>query len=152
MGWDALILMSGLALLVLLAVAYAASSDRAYPHHLIGYAMSALACVGIFWLAIRPYDNRLSAADFSPRTILARLRADNFARRLIPILFVLATLSSYILIIMAFRHAVEGASWIEELHRTMAHAGLGLVAIYTVVVGIVSRQRVQNIFGQDRHS
>ena len=155
MAWDALILLSGFALFILLVIAYGTGDEYRETHQTIGYATATLVGVGIFWLAVRPYDNQLSLIDFSPRIIKARLRADSAAKNLAPVLLILAALPSCALIIMALTHTVKGVTWVEEIHHVLAYFGIGLVAVYTAMVGIVSGhlvgERVQKIFGRNRH-
>ena len=146
MGWDALILSSGLLLFVLLVLAHVGTDGSGYADRIISYATAILVCVGIFWLAVRPYGNRFSGIDLRPRIILARLQADRIARTLARIVLFLMTLSSCVTILLSFRHV--GASWNEKFCELIAHGALALGGIYTVVVATASRQRVRSNIGQ----
>jgi cytochrome b len=50
MLWDLLIRLSGIALLVLLVIAYSTGEEYPHSHVMIGYAIATLVVAGIFWM------------------------------------------------------------------------------------------------------
>ena len=74
MIWDLLIRLSGVALFVLLVVAYSTGEEFSHTHVMIGYAIATLLVVGIFWAIIRPHHERFPPIVYSPRGIKAQFQ------------------------------------------------------------------------------
>lgn len=66
--WDLLIQLSGIALLILLVIAYATGEEYPHTHTMIGYAIAILVIVNLLWAALVPRDRTLSA-PYTPRAI-----------------------------------------------------------------------------------
>ncbi len=59
--WGLLIQLSGVALLVLLVVAFATGEEYPHTHMMIGYAIAVLVAADLFWMALTPRDRNLAA-------------------------------------------------------------------------------------------
>ena len=74
MMWDLLIRLSGIALFVILIVAYSTGEEFPHTHVMIGYAIATLLAVGIFWAIVRPHHDRFPSIVYSPSGIKAQLQ------------------------------------------------------------------------------
>src|SRR5579864_4270680 len=91
MIWDLLIRISGIALFVLLVVAYSTGEEFPHTHVMIGYAIAALVAVGVVWEIVRPHYARFPPTIYSPRAIVSQFQnADTVARTLASVFSVLA--------------------------------------------------------------
>ena len=52
--WDLLIQLSGMALFLLLVIAYFTGEELPHTHVMIGYAIAGLLATSIFWAIVRP--------------------------------------------------------------------------------------------------
>jgi cytochrome b len=145
MIWDLLIRLSGIALLVLLVVAYSTGEEFPHTHVMIGYAIATLIVVGIFWQVVRPHHDRFPPIVYSPRGIMAQFQnADRVPRTLVSVFLILAALPLCTLILMLLTHTLRGTTWIDEMHEVVAYFAVGLVALYVVMVGIASSGHVED--------
>jgi cytochrome b561 len=144
MIWDLLIRLSGVALFVLLIVAYSTGEEFPHTHVLIGYAIAALVAAGIFWATVRPRQFRFPPTVYSLRGIKAQFRnADRVPRMLASVFLIFAALPLCALILMLLTHTVWGTTWIDEMHEVVAYFAVGLVAFYIAMVGVVSIGHVE---------
>ena len=74
MMWDLLIRLSGIALIILLIVAYSTGEEFPHTHIMIGYAIATVLAAGIFWAIVRPHHDRFPSIVYSPRGIKAQLQ------------------------------------------------------------------------------
>jgi len=154
MIWDLLVRLSGIALFVLLVVAYSTGDEYPHTHMMIGYAIATLLVVAVFWTIVRPHHDRFPPTIYSPRGIKAQFQnADSTLRTLATIFLILAALPSCALILMLLTHTLWGATRIDEIHEVVAYFAVGLVAFYTAMVGIASsgyvEDRVRKMFGRN---
>ncbi len=155
MIWDLLIRLSGIALLVLLVIAYSTGEEYPHTHVMIGYAIAALVAVGIFWAVIRPRHVQFPPTIYSPREIMALFQnADRVPRMLVSMFLILAALPLCALILMLLTHTLWGTTWIDEMHEVVAYFAVGLVAFYVVMVGIAGsghiEDRLRKMFGGNK--
>jgi hypothetical protein len=155
MIWDLLIRLSGIALFVLLVVAYSTGEEFPHTHVMIGYSIAALVAVGIFWAVIRPHHARFPPTVYSPRGVKALFQnADRAPRTLASMFLILAALPLCALILMLLTHTLWGTTWIDEMHEAVAYFAVGLVALYVAMVGIASsghiEDRLRNTFGGNK--
>ena len=156
MIWDLLIRLSGIALLVLLVIAYSTGEEFPHTHVMIGYAIAALVAVGIFWAVIRPHHVQFPPTVYSPRGIKALFQnADRVPKTLASMFLILAALPLCALILMLLTHTLWGTTWIDEMHEVVAYFAVGLVAFYVAMVGIASsghiEDRLRKMFGGNKH-
>lgn len=152
--WDLLIQFSGMALFVLLILAYATGEEYPHTHAMIGYAIAILVIANLFWLALAPRDRTLPA-PYTPGAIEAHFQnAGGLARTLAWLIAMLAALPLCALLIMLLTHALWGATAIDEMHEVVAYFAVGLVALHVVMVAIASSAYIEdhfrNLFGQSR--
>ena len=89
MIWDPLIRLSGIALFVLLVIAYSTGEEYPHTHVMIGYAIAALVAVGIFWAIIRPHHAQFPPTVYSPRGIKTLFQnADRIPKTLISVFLI----------------------------------------------------------------
>jgi cytochrome b len=155
MIWDLLIRLSGIALLVLLVIAYSTGEEYPHTHVMIGYAIAALVAVGIFWAVIRPHHLQFPPTVYSPRGIMALFQnADRVPRTLASMFLILAALPLCALMLMVLTHTLWGTTWIDEMHEVVAYFAVGLVAFYVAMVGIASsshiEDRLRKMFGGNK--
>lgn len=156
MIWDLLIRLSGIALFVLLVVAYSTGEEFPYTHVMIGYAIATLVAVGILWEVVRPRHARFSPNIYSPAGIKAQFQhADTVPKTLASLFLILAALPMCALILMLLTHTVWGTTWIDEMHEVVAYFAVGLVVFYLAMVGIASsghvEDRLRKMFGGNKH-
>lgn len=156
MIWDLLIRISGIALFVLLVVAYSTGDEFQETHMMIGYAMAALVVAGIFWTIVRPHHDRFPPIIYSPHGIKAQFRnADTVPKTLAFVFLILAALPFCALLLMLLTHTLWGTTWIDEMHEVAAYFAVGLVAFYIAMVGIASsgyvEDRVRKMFKGPKH-
>jgi cytochrome b len=145
MIWDLLIRLSGIALFVLLVVAYSTGEEYPHTHVMIGYAIATLFVVGIFWEIVRPHDDRFPPIVYSPLGIKAQFQnADAVPKTLASVFLILAALPLCALILMLVTHTAWGTTWIDEMHEVVAYFAVGLVALYVAMVGIASSGHVED--------
>jgi cytochrome b len=145
MIWDLLIQLSGIALFVLLVVAYSAGEEFPHTHMMIGYAVAALVATGVLWAVVRPHDARFRLTDYSPRGIKAEFQnADRVPRTLLSVFLILAALPMCALILMLLTHTLWGTTWIDEMHEVVAYFAVGLVVFYIAMVGIASSRYIED--------
>jgi len=155
MIWDLLIRLSGIALLVLLVVAYSTGDEYPHTHVMIGYAIAALMAAGILWAVIRPHHVQFPPTVYSPRGITALFQnADRVPRTLASMFLILAALPLCALILMLLTHTLWGTIWIDEMHEVVAYFAVGLVALYVAMVGIAGsghiEDRLRKMFGGNK--
>jgi FtsH-binding integral membrane protein len=153
--WGLLIQLSGIALLVLLVVAYATGEEYPHTHAMIGYAIAILILADLFWFALAP-RNRNLPAPYTPDSIKLHFgNAGGLAKTLASLIAVLAALPLSALIVMLITHGLWGATAIDEMHEVVAYFALGLVVVHVVMVGIASAGLVEghlrNMFGRSQH-
>jgi len=151
--WDLLILLSGIALFVLLIVAYSTGEEFPHTHDIIGYAIVALAAVGIFWAMVRPRHVRFPI--YSPAGIRAVFQnADRGPRTLASVFLILAAMPLCAFILMLLTHTLWGTTWIDEMHEVVVYFTVALVVVYVAMVGIASsgpiEDRLRKMFGGQR--
>jgi cytochrome b len=145
MIWDLLIRLSGIALFVLLAVAYSTGDEYPHTHMMIGYAIATLLVVAVFWAIVRPHHDRFPPTVYSPRGIRAQFQnADTMPRALATVFLILAALPACALILMLLTHTLWGTTWIDEMHEVVAYFAVGLVVFYTAMVGLASSGYVED--------
>jgi cytochrome b len=143
-SWDLLVRLSGVALFVLLIIAYA-SEEYGHTYPLVGYGIAAVLAVNLFWLIVRPNDGSLLPIDYDPRAIKARFRhGDRAPKAIVFLFFVLAAPALCALILMLLTHMIWGTTWIDEMHEVVAHFVVGLVALYVATVALASIHHVED--------
>ncbi len=146
MIWDLLIRLSGIALLILLVVAYSTGEEFPHTHVMIGYAIAILVAAGIFWAIVRPRHVRFPSTVYSPGGIKALFQnADRVPRTLASVFLILAALPLCALILMLLTHTLWGTTWIDEMHEVVAYFAVGLVVCYIAMVGIASSGYVEDL-------
>jgi cytochrome b len=155
MIWDLLIRLSGIALFVLLVIAYSTGDEYPHTHVMLGYAIAALVAVGIFWAVVRPRHVQFPPTVYSPRGIKALLQnADRVPKTLVSGFLILAAIPLCALILMMLTHTRWRTVWIDEMHEVVAYFAVGLVAFYVVMVSIASsghiEGRLRKMFGGDK--
>jgi hypothetical protein len=156
MIWDLLIRLSGIALLVLLVIAYSTGEEFPHTHVMIGYAIAALMAGAIFWAVIRPHHAQFPPTVYSPRAVKAMFQnADRVPKMLASIFLILAALPLCALLLMLLTHTLWGTTWIDEMHEVVVYFAVGLVAFYVAMVGVASsghiEDRMRKIFGGNKH-
>ncbi len=156
MIWDLLIRLSGIALLVLLVVAYSTGDEFPHTHVMIGYAIAILVAAAIFWAIVRPHHAQFPPTVYTPRGIKALFQnADRTPKTLVSVFLILAALPLCALILMLLTHTLWGTTWIDEMHEVVAYFAVGLVAIYIAMVGIASsghiEDRLRNLLKRSKH-
>jgi cytochrome b len=155
MIWDLLIRLSGIALLVLLVIAYSTGEEYPHTHVMIGYAIAALMAVGILWAVIRPHHVQFPPTVYSLGGITALFQnADRVPRTLATMFLILAALPLCALFLVLLTHTLWGTTWIDEMHEVVAYFAVGLVALYVAMVGIAGsghiEDRLRKMFGGDK--
>ena len=69
MIWDWLIRLSGIALVVLLVVAYSTGEEFQHTHVMIGYAIAVVVVAGTFWEIVRPHHARFASTLYVRREL-----------------------------------------------------------------------------------
>jgi hypothetical protein len=139
--WGLLIQLSGMALLVLLVVAYATGEEYPHTYEMIGYAIAILVTADLLWFALVHRDR---PAPFTPSAIKMQFRnAGGLAKTLALLIALLAALPLCALMVMLLTHTLWGATTIDEMHEVVAYFALGLVALHVVLVGIASSAHVE---------
>ena len=143
--WDLLIQLSGLALFLLLVVAYFTGEEFPHTHAMIGYAIASLLAVSVFWAIVRPRRASFPPAVYTPRGIKAQFQnATGLPRTLAPLFLIMAALPLCALLLMVLTHTLWGATWIDEMHEVVAYFAVGLVVVYIVMVGLASSGFIEN--------
>jgi cytochrome b len=146
MIWDLLIRLSGIALFVLLVVAYSTGEEFPHTHVMIGYAIATLAAATIFWAIVRPHGARFPSTVYSPREIKAQFQnADRIPKTLASVFLILAALPLSALILMLLTHMLWGTTWIDEMHEVVAYFAVGLVVFYIAMMGIASSGYIEDL-------
>ena len=155
MIWDLLIRLSGIALFVLLVLAYSTGEEFPHTHDMIGYSIAVLVAVDIFWVIVRPHHVQFPPTVYSPRGMKALFQnADRVPKTLASMFSILAALPLCALILMLLTHTLWGTTRIDEMHEAVAYFAVGLVALYVAMVGIASsghiEDRLRNMFGGNK--
>ncbi len=156
MVWDLLIRLTGVALLVLLIVAYFTGDEIQHTHAIIGYAVASLLAAGVFWALVRPRQARFPSTEYSLRGIKRQIEnADRFPRTLASLFLILAALPFVALILMLLTHTLWGTTRIDEMHEVVAYFAVGLVACYIAMVVLASagyvEGRLRKLFQGNKH-
>jgi cytochrome b len=146
MMWDLLIRLSGIALIILLIIAYSTGEEFPHTHVMIGYAIATVLAAGIFWAIVRLHHDRFPSIVYSPSGIKEQLQnADRAPKTLAFVFLTLAALPLCALILMLLTHTIWGTTWIDEMHEVVAHFVVGLVVVFVVMVGIASSGYVEDL-------
>jgi cytochrome b len=156
MIWDLLIRSSGIALFILLVVAYSTGEEFPHTHVMIGYAIATLVTVGILWEIVRPHHSRFPPTVYSPHGFKALFQnTDRVPRTLASMFLILAALPLCALILMLLTHTLWGTTWIDEMHEVVAYFALGLVVFHVAMVGIASsgyiEDHLRKLFRGNKH-
>lgn len=154
--WDLLIRLAGVALFVLLIVAYFTGEEIQHTHAIIGYAVAGLLAVGVFWALVRPRQARFPSTEYSLGGIMRQIEnADRLPKTLASVFLILAALPFGALILMLLTHTLWGTTRIDEMHEVVAYFAVGLVACYITMVVIASagyiEGRLRNLFQGNKH-
>src|SRR4051794_1118982 len=108
-GWpgktrDFSIRLSGVALFVLLIIAYSTGEEFPHTHQMIGYGIAALLAVGIFWEIVRPKNDRFPPSVYSQRELKAQFQ--DLPKALGSVLLILAALPLCAFILMMLTHTL----------------------------------------------
>jgi cytochrome b len=155
MIWDLLIRLSGIALFVLLIIAYSTGDEYPHTHVMIGYAIAALVAAAVFWAVVRPRHAQFPPTVYRPHGIRALFQnADRMPKTLASVFLILAALPLCALILILLTHTLWGTTWIDEMHEVVAYFAVGLVAFYVAMVGIASsghiEGRLRQMFGGNK--
>jgi cytochrome b len=156
MIWDLLIRLSGVALFVLLVIAYSTGEEFSHTHTMIGYAIATLLAAAIFWAVVRPHHVQFPPTVYSLRGIKALFQnADRVPKTLASVFLIMAALPVCALILILLTHTLWGTTWIDEMHEVVAYFTVGLVVFYLAMVGIASsghiEDRLRKMFGGNKH-
>ena len=142
--WDVLIWLFGVALLVLLVISYVTGEQYPDTYKMIGYTMAIVVGANIFWMLVRPHDDRTPAARYTPTAIRACFQnADRFTRTIASLIAILTALPFSALLIMLITHNVWGTTNIDEMHEVVVWFTVIFVALYVVLVGVASSGYVE---------
>lgn len=152
MVWDLVIRLLGIALFVLLVVAYATGEEYPHTHMMIGYAAAALVAAGILWAVIKPRHPPFTPAVHSPMSIKALFQgADRVPQAVASGFLILTALPLCALALTLLTHTWWGTTMIDEMHEVIAYFAVALVGFYVVLVGIASsgpvEDRLRRMFG-----
>lgn len=149
--WDFEIRASAVCLFLLLVVAYATGDEFQHTHVLIGYAVTALLVVHLWWEWFRPHSTRYLDSIFHPPKIQAlfhRASGDLAHRKISTGFFVLAVamltavIALFALVLVFLTHNFYPATAVDEMHEVVAYFALGLVVFHIVLVVVASMQRL----------
>jgi len=142
--WDLLIQLFGIALFVMLIVAYSTGEEYPHTHVMIGYAIAILLAVSLFWLVVKLNDGHTPPKWYNPGAIKTGfLNAGRLAKTLAFLFTILAALPMCALLIMLVTHSVWGTTRIDEMHEVAAYFAVGLIVPYVVMVGIASSGSIE---------
>jgi cytochrome b len=155
--WDLLIRISGVALFVLLVIAYSTGEEFPHTHVMIGYAIAALVVAGMLWAIVKPHHDPFPPIIYGPRGVMAQFQnAYTVPKTLAFVFLILTALPFCALILMLVTHTVWGTTWIDEMHEVVAYFVVGLVTFYIAMVGILSsgyiEHRVREMFKGNKHT
>jgi cytochrome b len=156
MIWDRLIRLSGIALVVLLVIAYSTGDEFQETHMMIGYGIAVVVVAELVWEIVRPHHARFASTLHTSGEIAAQFQtADRLPRTLASVFLILAALPFCALMLMLVTHTVWGTTWIDEMHEVAAYFAIGLVAFYVAMVTIASsghiENRVRKMLGGSKH-
>ena len=153
--WDLLIRIFGIALFVLLVVAFSTGEEFPHTHDMIGYAIAALVVAGMLWAIVKPHHDRLPIPSPRGAKVLFQ-NAYTVPKTLAFVFLILTALPFCALILMLVTHTVWGTTWVDEMHEVVAYFVVGLVTFYIAMVGIVSsgyiEDRVREMFKGNKHT
>jgi hypothetical protein len=141
---DSLIQLFGIALFVVLIIAYSTGEEYPHTHMMIGYAIAVLLAVSLFWLMVKLNDGHAPPKWYSPRAIKVGLQnASSLTKTLAYLFAILAALPLCALLIMLVTHSVWGTTRIDEMHEVAAYFAVGLIVPYVVMVSVASRGSIE---------
>lgn len=154
--WDRLIRLSGVALVVLLIVAYSTGDEFQETHMMIGYGIAVVVVAELVWEIVRPHYTRFVSTLHISRGIAAQFQtADSLPRTLASVFLILAALPFCAFMLMLATHTVWGTTWIDEMHEVAAYFAIGMVAFYVAMVTVASsghvENRVRKMLGGSKH-
>lgn len=148
--WDFVIRASGVCLFLLLVVAYATGEEVQHTHMLVGYAIAALLIIGLWWELFRAHQSRYLDSIFHPPKVRALFQraarkvahTNKIATGLfvMAVVFAVAVIALFALILMFLTHNFYPATKIDEMHEVVAYFALGLVAFHVIVVIVASAE------------
>ncbi len=141
--WDLLVRSSAVSLFIVLALAYFTGEEFQHTHSMIGYAIAALLVTSLYWELLRPrqgYGAQSRRRLFQARWDVSKLGP---AAVVFAVLFVLAVLALFTLLLIAIAHTFWGVS-VDEIHEVVAYFALGLTVFYVAMVVIASLERFEN--------
>jgi cytochrome b len=155
--WDLFIRVAGVALLAVLALAYATGEEYPHTHMLIGYAIAILIVANLLWLIVSMRDSRRIRSSYSLGTIKTLFQnADSSTKTISTSIAILMAVPLFALLIIVITHTIWGTTRIDEMHEVVAYFAVGLVALYAVLVGIASSRFVEGylrgLFERGKHS
>jgi cytochrome b len=146
MAQDLIFQISGIALLGLLFIAFFTGEEYAHTHVMIGYAITSLFAIGLFWAIVRP---RLSAPPqevYSLRGFNAQFQnTDKLSKLMAAVFLLMVALPLCALILMLLTHTIWGAEKIDEIHEVVAYFAVGMVVVYVTMVVIASIGHVDSL-------
>jgi FtsH-binding integral membrane protein len=141
--WDLLIQLFGIALFVMLIVAYSTGEEYPHTHVMIGYATAILLAVSLFWLVVKLNDEA-PPKWYNPGEIKVSFQnVGRLAKTLAFLFAILAAVPLCALLIMLVTHSVWGTTKIDEMHEVAAYFAVGLIVPYVVMVGIASSGSIE---------
>jgi cytochrome b len=145
MIWDRLIRLSGIALVVLLVIAYSTGDEFQETHMMIGYGIAVVVVAELVWEIVRPHHAPFAPTPYSSQGITAQFQnADSLPKTLASLFLILAALPFCALMLMLITHTVWGTTWIDEMHEVAAYFAIGLVVFYVAMVTIASSAHIEN--------
>jgi cytochrome b len=154
--WDLFVRVFHWSLATLFVVAYATGDEIERVHIAAGYTIAGLLALRIVWGFVGPRHARFASFVRPPREVLAHLRdlvllraprhlGHNPAGGAMIIALIAMLAATCTTGYMMTTDAFWGASWVEDVHETLANTTLGLVAFHVLGVLIASFAHRENL-------
>lgn len=154
--WDPLVRIFHWSLVGLFAFSFFTGDEWKKAHVLSGYAIGALVAFRLVWGLVGTRHARFAGFVYSPSTILAFLR-DSLAfraRRYVGhnpaggamVILLLAMITGIVTTgYMMTTDTYWGVEWVEDTHKTLVYATLGLIVLHVAGVVLASVEHRENL-------
>lgn len=154
--WDLFVRVFHWSLVGLFVTAYATGDEIEQVHIAAGYAIAGLLALRIIWGFVGPRRARFSSFVRPPREVFAYLRdvalfrarrdlGHNPAGGIMIVALIAALTGACVTGYMMTTDAFWGAKWVEEVHKLLANATLGLILLHVLGVLVASIQHRENL-------
>lgn len=144
--WDLMVRGAGIALMLLIAVAYFTGEEYSHTHLMLGYGAAAVVLSNLYWEFVRPHTLRSHTIAAYGLGRLLRLSLGHGLPGIAAMaaLALGAGLGACALVLMTATHNFWPAAAVDEMHEAIAWFAIGLVVLHIAIVLIAGADYLEH--------